>query len=521
MCIRGIWLQKRFEWWICLGCIVWTTACTTSKATRRTPAVRTMPSTQWATSQPKKQWTSPPSVSTSSPKKQPTDPNAVSVTSKTAKKDSGHPTSSTLPQATQQKKSLEEQVGTRVSAPKRTSEDPVTLFHRSGLKTIIRGEILRQRARYLYRTCNRRGAPRKVCKIYWRSQKIFAYNYRTKASNYRGYLLYHWRNKRRIPRYLRRWHRRLAQAKYRGKGGRCYLSSGLAASCMAFAMCSQREAMRDFSGTWGKGFIFPTWGYINYWSNKAYYRLYFNYRMNGRRRPGIRTVLKYSSRWSKKKRRKIQKQLLLDLYAVFMRIVRRKLRHRSNRRLYKKMFCTNIVAGLNSFKRAIPGDLFGIGYLTKRSRRSSSSLGYQHWGLIAAPRRRIVLHNQTPGGLWSRKFHRWGIQYGVFKKKYFRSRWTYKRRKKRYSKRLIFVNRPNVHFFVYAKKRGLPVYSSSLHPHVCRDWIERYSHIYWTNMAARSSSIPLFQPPVSIERALISLRTRPRMSRRRRWVATR
>jgi hypothetical protein len=385
-----------------------------------------------------------------------------------------------------------------------TKRDVATLFQTFGNLVMRQGEFVRQRHMHLHQFCNRPGASSAVCRIYRRSQRIFAYNYRTKASNYRGYLLYHWRNKRRVPRWLRRWHRRMAGAKYKGKGGRCYVADGLATSCMGFAMCAQRMAMSRFSGPWGKGFSYPTWGYVNYWTNRAFLSVYNDYQKAGKRRPGIRTLRQKEGVWPAALLHRAQRRLLKDMYASFMRIVRRKLRNRWNRRLYRKLFCTNVVADVGSLKRGVPGDLFAISYAQKRSLRGQmTGLRFQHWGLMAAPKRGLVLHNQTPGGLWRRKFARWGVQYGTYKTSFLKKPWTYRRRKRRYEARRFFLNRLNVHYFLYARHMKQEIYHSR-EPALCERWMASYGHLYFLNVPSVSTTVQPFLPPLSTQPQLVS-----------------
>ncbi len=362
-------------------------------------------------------------------------------------------------------------------------EKKLGMFSRFGQNVLRIGSYYVERAHFLRRQCNQRGADRNACKIYWKSQKIFSINYHTRRKNYRGYVTFHRQRKRLIPRSLMRWYRRLSREKYRKPKGRCYLEYGLISNCMSFSMCSQKEALQRFQGRWGKGFDAPAWGNINYWSSRAYYRHYYDYRKQGQRRPGIRTFQRKYSRWSRAKRQRKARILLHDVMDGYVREVRRRTRSRWSRRVYGKAFCTNIVAGMGDFRRAIPGDMFGYAYLRKRGRRRRTRIHFQHWGLIVDPVSGKVLHNQTPGGMWGRQFRRWGIQYGYYRGRDFRSRWRWSRRRRRYSKRLFFVNRVNVHFYQFARSRGANIYNARGNRSICRDWINKYADVYLTGLA--------------------------------------
>jgi len=75
-----------------------------------------------------------------------------------------------------------------------------SMFSRYGRNVLRVGAYFMERAHFLRKLCNRPGADSRTCRVYWRSQRIFSINYRTSRSNYRGYVTFHRRRKRRIPR---------------------------------------------------------------------------------------------------------------------------------------------------------------------------------------------------------------------------------------------------------------------------------------------------------------------------------
>lgn len=353
------------------------------------------------------------------------------------------------------------------------------MFRRYGSYTLKYGDYYRQRAQYLHEECNKPGASSKTCGMYKRSQRLFSINYRASKSRYRGYFTFHRRRKWRIPRPLMRWYKKHWKEKIREPHGRCFLDKGFVSNCMSFALCAQKEALANFHGKWGNGFHTPTWGVVNYWSTQAFYRLHRSYRSQGSRRLGVVQLLKQFPKWNKEKQKRVARRALTDLRYEYNKIVRRKGNGYWSRILYEKTFCTNIVVGMNTYKRAMPGDMFTQASLYKRGRRIT--MGFNHWGLITDSMAGRVLHNQTPGGMWNRHFERWGIQYGMLPAHKLEGRWKYKRRRRRFQKKMFFVNRLNVHYYQYARQKGANIYDTR-NRSLCRDYIRDHADVYFRSM---------------------------------------
>lgn len=334
-----------------------------------------------------------------------------------------------------------------------------TLQRQFGRLVISYGRYYQKRAQYLRQICSQRRANHKVCHVYRRSQLIFAHTYRTSPKQYNSYCAV---RSYRLPFWLRRWYRKKHSEKFKYPHGRCYLSEGMVSNCMSFAMCSQKAAIRNFHGTWGRGFNIPTWGYINYWTFQSYYRY----------RRAIAAMFRSKPYQSLRQFRRNSRILLLKIYRRYQRIVRRKRYY--NRSVYNKSFCTIIVAGIFDFQNAIPGDIFGYAWI-----RSNRNMSFQHWGLILNPKKGKVLHNQTPGGMYGRRFSRWGIQEGRYSQQaIFNNKLNHKNGRRR----VFFVQRMNLHFFQYVRRKGATIFKDRSHADICKSWIQQYAYLYFSKI---------------------------------------
>lgn len=367
-------------------------------------------------------------------------------------------------------------------------ENLVDMFSRYGQHVLRWGDYFLQRAYYLRYLCNRNSSAPE-CAMYRKSQRLFSINYGANPSRYRGYLAFDRRRKYRIPGYLMRWYKDAARSKYQKQTGQCYLEQGFVSNCMSFAMCAQKDALSHFYGAWGQGFQTPTWGNVNYWSTEAFYRLYYDYRSGGERRPGVRTVLQNFSRWTPHVRKQTAKKLLTDMLYEFNKINHRRSGY-WGRQVYEKSFCSNIVVDMNRYDRSLPGDMFVQAQLRKAGRSRSPKLHYMHWGLVVDSLRGKILHNQTPGGMWNRHFDRWGIQYDTYPQRRLTDAWKYNRKYRRFQKKTFFLNRLNVHYYAFARQQGANIYDTN-HRSLCRDWIEQHADVYFANL------IPSYVPAPS------------------------
>lgn len=370
------------------------------------------------------------------------------------------------------------------------------MFVRYGEYVLKLGDYHRKRSLYLHNACNKFNASPALCGMYKRSQRLFSINYAAPKSKYRGYFAFHRRRKRRIPRPMMRWYTKVWKEKYKSPQGQCHLEKGFVSNCMSFAMCAQKDALANFQGQWGRGFQTPTWGLVNYWSTRAFYRLSRRYRSGGSWRPGTLQVVRDFSKWGKRKRKRVARRLVKDMKIEFNKLARRRGHGYWSRRLFDKAFCSNIVVNMNSYDRSLPGDMFTLATLSKRRRRIS--LGFNHWGLVTDSMRGEVLHNQTPGGMWRRQFERWGIQYGLYPPSKLTGRWKYDRRRRRYRRKMFFVNRLNVHYYQYARKRGVDIYDTK-NRSLCDDYIRDHAEIFFTEL------IPGVSAPQNQPSSLVSL----------------
>ena len=356
----------------------------------------------------------------------------------------------------------------------------VELFRDFGRKVLKRAIKVRSRQRYIRWRCKRKNAPKWLCNIYWKSQRIFAINYRTRRSNYRGYLMFHRKNKKKIPRYLMRWYRRLADQKFWKYNGKCFQEQGFISNCFTFSLCTYKYILKSYRRGRKKSFGLPAWGVTHYWTAKAFLAHLNDYGPK-KKKPGVRSLWKVFHKLSHAERLKRSRTLLSDIEKHYTAIVRRRSRSTS-RVLYEKAFCTNILAGANNFSRAIPGDMFGLVRVYKRWRRQKDNYryGFGHLGLIYRPKRNRVFHNQTPGGLWGTRYRRWGLQYGTYKKKHLNSKWYWKRKKRRWRKDIAVVHRVNLHYFMYANSRSISIFDRT-NRNLCRQWIHAYAPLYFLN----------------------------------------
>lgn len=371
-------------------------------------------------------------------------------------------------------------------------ENLVDMFSRYGSQVMNWGKFFMQRAQYLQQRCQQPHAPRKECEVFRRSQYVFSINYAARPSLYRGYVALDKRRKHRIPRHVMQWYNDMWKSKYKKQTGRCFLEHGFASNCMAFAMCSQKDALSRFHGHWGQGFDTPTWGNINYWSTEAFYRLYYDYNSGGQRRPGVRTVFNNFAKWTPQKRKQISRQLLMDMLYEFNKINHRKSGH-WGRMLYEKSFCSNIVVDMNRYDRGLPGDMFAQAQLRKTSRYARTSLHYMHWGLVVDSLSGKILHNQTPGGMWNRHFDRWGIQYDSYPMSQLSSAWKYNAKQRRFQQKVFFLNRPNVHYYAFARQQRADIYDTN-HRSLCRDWISQHADVYFANLIPSYAPTPSGKP---------------------------
>lgn len=280
---------------------------------------------------------------------------------------------------------------------------------------------------------------------------------------------------------MRRYYR-LSSKRFRKTGDQCYIKQGLLSNCMTFAMCSQKSAMWNFKGTWGQGFGYPYWGTVQYLTSQAYYRHMKDYEKKGQMRAGVQTLMRRFNDLDLNDKRKFSRRLLLDIYDTYVSMVNRRTRKKRSRNKYKKAFCSNIVVNAGSFQRSLPGDVFGLMYVYKRLHPSTTPYRYhfQHWGLIVKPEIKYVLHNQTPGGLWGKKFKSWGIQFGRFPR--LSRDWTWHKKSGRYRKMMFLVHRLNLHYFVQARLQHTKIYDAT-QPQFCRQWIRRHADLYFTDMS--------------------------------------
>ncbi len=350
-------------------------------------------------------------------------------------------------------------------------------------KSILRaGRRIRYRQRQIGKRCRLDKASRAACRYHNRSARIFSINYRTSPRNYRGYVTFSRKRKKKIPRSLMKWYRRVDRKRYLPRG-RCYLDKGMLANCMTFALCAVKEGVRDYKEDDQPGFAYPTWGIVQYWTTRVFHKHLHDYVKQDKSRIGIRTLQTYMDDWSLEQKLAVSRKLLLDMYESYRNIVRRKAKP-SNYIIYDKAFCSNIVVDMGRLNRALPGDLFGMVHYRKRRKNTKIRLHFQHWGLIAEPTKNRVFHIQTPGGLWGRTYRKWGIQYGSYSTP--ETEWKWIRRRRRYRKKVMSIHRVNLHYYTQAREQNVNLYSSK-DPHFCRHWIENYADIYFTNMANPSN----------------------------------
>lgn len=399
-------------------------------------------------------------------------------------------------------------------------------FRALGQEVVKGGKVIMWRYHYMRKRCSR--SSRGWCRTYRRAAKMFAYNYRTSPRNYRGYMLFHPRNKRRIPRYLKRWYNRLAHQRFKHKPatGNCYLTAGLFSNCMSFAMCSQKRGLRRFKTTPQEPkstpkrriskstkkrpkkrsrrrkrrvkrpkkkkeprLDFPLWGFVNYWSTEAYDALLTRQDLGDESvyKPGLPELLASFSSLSLEQKQQRSRKMLMSMLDEYMHRIRRSRKLKKHLLpLFENAFCTNIVVSAGDFSRALPGDMFVLTFPRKRrkSRRFPSSYRFQHWGLIVDPEKRRLLHNQTPGGVWGTSYTRWGPQYGEYKAEFIKRRgWKWNSARRKYEQRVIFVNRLNIHYLLYAQKKKAHIWGFKSKG-LCRQWIKEHAALYFTNLAA-------------------------------------
>jgi hypothetical protein len=309
-------------------------------------------------------------------------------------------------------------------------------------------------------------------------------------------MLFHSKNKKTIPKRLMKWYRSISNIRYKHDppNGRCFLDRGLLSNCMSFAMCSQKAGFRNFRGVSGKekGYHFPLWGYVNYWTTETYDKFLKDYRTSkhGPKKPGIRSLLASYPTMPYAKKKQRATQLLNDMLAFYLKRVKRsRIVRKHLMPFFEKAFCTNIVVSAGDFSPALPGDMFVLAFPRKRSRKGTkvTSYRFQHWGLITNPETGSILHNQTPGGVWGTSYHRWGIQGGTYEPEFTKRRgWKYNRARRIYEQRIVFVNRLNLHFFSFARKHKAPIYSADA-PGLCRKWIKEHGAIYFADLNAALS----------------------------------
>jgi hypothetical protein len=371
--------------------------------------------------------------------------------------------------------------------------DIASLVFDYGQRVIATGKSLLRTHQQLHIQCNGELRNQPHCEIYRLTQQLFAHNYRTKLSNYRGYMMFHRKHKRRIPRHLIRWYNNLSSHRHNPHNPKCYLSSGFLSNCMSFALCTHQRAVRDFQYRDINNMTFPYWGTINYLTTQAHHEHFEDYRRSGATWPGVRTFLKDFASLDVDTRKRHASVLLNHILGRYMQLANKNKTLSSNpsmKKLYENAFCSNIAVDVGSFKRAIPGDLFVISYLYKRSLKHKRPYlyTYQHWGLIVEPNELSVLHNQTPGGTWGDKYQQWGIQHGRYQPDDLQYEWIKEKRRRRYVQRIFFVNRVNIHYMLFAKRHGFNVYQST-NRSLCRNWIKEYADIYFTNMAKHRKKV--------------------------------
>ena len=368
-------------------------------------------------------------------------------------------------------------------------------FYRVGSQIVRQAERYRWRQQRLVRLC-KNGSTKPMCQIFWRSARIFAANYQTSPSKYRGYLYFHKKNKKKIPSHLLRWYYGLSSSRY-SRNGRCYLSQGLFSNCLSYARCSQKMAYRYYKGKMGKDYRFSLASYSGHLAVETYERFLEDTKEKGRYHLGIKSLLRDFDKLSlreKKTRSEVLLNRMLDDYLVQARR-QRGVRKERSKNLYEKAFCANIVASSGDFSRALPGDFFAITYPYKRSKRRKTPSAYmiQHWGMIKDPKSGKVIHNQTPGGVWGTQYHRWGLQYDDYKPDFVQRR-DWKRKGRGWAQRVVVASRLNLHYLHYAKQRGLDAFDEK-HPTLCREWIRDHGAVYFANLAAHADPASLIEPP--------------------------